>query len=68
MTRDQVESEVQARLRHSSPQTTSLYVKFWEDNYLARQSDRIHQEGLDRIYGDDNTIGVWSHLHSPHRG
>ncbi|HHL8922768.1 site-specific integrase [Enterobacter roggenkampii] len=68
MTRDQVESEVQARLRHSSPQTTSLYVKFWEDNYLARQSDRIHQEGLDRIYGDDNTIGVWSNLYPPHRG
>lgn len=68
MTRDQVESEVQARLRHSSPQTTSLYVKFWEDNYLARQSDRIHQEGLDRIYGDDNTIGIWGNLHDPHGG
>ncbi|NBZ45948.1 site-specific integrase [Klebsiella quasipneumoniae] len=68
LTRDQVEAEVQARLRHSSPQTTALYVKFWEDNYLERQSDRIHQEGLDRIYGDDNTIGVWGSLHTDHEG
>ncbi|MCY1700925.1 site-specific integrase [Lelliottia sp. SL45] len=62
MTRDQVESEVQARLRHSSAQTTALYVKFWEDNNLARQSDRIYQEGLDLIYGDDKTIGIWGDL------
>lgn len=62
LTRDQVEAEVQARLRHTSPQTTALYVKFWEDHYLGRQSDRVHQEGLDKIYGNDGTIGVWSNL------
>ncbi|MFM5163549.1 hypothetical protein ACEUBB_10875 [Aeromonas rivipollensis] len=62
LTRDQVEAEVQARLRHTSPQTTALYVKFWEDHYLGRQSDRVHQEGLDKIYGNDGTIGVWNNL------
>lgn len=62
MTRDQVEAEVQARLRHTSPQTTALYVKFWEDHYLGRQSDRVHQEGLDKIYSDDETIGIWGEL------
>lgn len=62
MGRDQVEAEVQARLRHSSPQTTALYVKFWEDYHLRRQSDRIHQDGLDKVYGDDTSIGIWSDL------
>lgn len=62
LTRDQVEAEVQARLRHTSLQTTALYVKFWEDHYLGRQSDRVHQEGLDKIYGDDDSIGVWGDL------
>ncbi len=62
LTRDQVEAEVQARLRHSSPQTTALYVKFWEDHVLGRQSDRVYQEGLDKIYGDDFSIGVWGDL------
>ncbi|MFX2611372.1 tyrosine-type recombinase/integrase [Enterobacter mori] len=62
MSRDQVEAEVQARLRHSSPQTTALYVKYWEDHYLERQSDRIHQEGLDQIYGDDNATKIWDSL------
>lgn len=67
MSRDQVEAEVQARLRHSSPQTTALYVKFWEDYHLGRQSDRIHQDGLDKIYSDDSSIGIWSDLLSEAR-
>lgn len=62
LTRDQVEAEVQARLRHSAPSTTALYVKFWEDAELGRNSDRIYQEGLDQIYGDDQTLMVWDSL------
>jgi integrase len=62
LTRDQVEAEVQARLRHSDPSTTALYVKFWEDAELGRNSDKLYQEGLDQIYGDDQSLMVWDSL------
>ncbi len=60
LTRSQVEAEVQARMRHSSPQTTALYVKFWDEYHLEREADRIYQEELDNIYGDDEAIGMWN--------
>ncbi|ADN75790.1 hypothetical protein Fbal_1586 [Ferrimonas balearica DSM 9799] len=57
-TRDQALAEVQARLRHSSLDTTSLYLKHWDDENLGRKADRIHEQELDAIYGASEFIGV----------
>lgn len=60
--RNQVEQLVQARLGHTDPSTTRLYVQFLEEQNLVRGADMAYEKHLNELLGAIDETSVDSEL------